>query len=167
MKQNKTIQDIQQPTEKRKANYSLLKIFKKFEQVSDYLSDGTCGNIQWKINGDFDLESMVYKGGLFNGKAFYEVVSSPMLLARLVSAGLTPKVFGQEGYKVTWSFVLKHKSTGRIVTFYDYKGAASVGSCMSGLEEEKFLKDVFTLCKALSNVRFPHPYDGCVVGEIA
>lgn len=152
---------------RRNANYKLLEIFDKFESLpSTPYTDGVnfCGNIKHELEG-YDPKNGTYNGPI---GCFYEEVSAPMLLARLVSAGMQVKVEGQDGYKTTWEVVLKHKSTGHIIYFYDYKGGSSIGSnILSKKESPKFFKDVVTLCKALKNDRFPHPYDGCVVGEIA
>jgi hypothetical protein len=149
----KTIQDIQQPEEQGGANYKLLSVFNKFEilETNDIHLNGTSGNIQRAL--------------VKAGESYYTRVSAPMLLARLVSAGCKPMIEGQDGYKTTWAIALKHKRTGTIVTFYDYKGASSFGS--SGCESLQFKKDVVKVLNALADPTFPHPYDGCVVGEIA
>lgn len=165
------IQDIKQPIKRRNADYKLLDALKPFIQGTDNDLNNTCGNIQNVFqefnrdnNGEWNYKT---KYGPDNQDAFYNLVSAPMLLARLVSAGFKPIVEGQDGYKVTWIMVLKHEPTGCILTFYDYKGASSYGSCMAGLENKAFQRDVLKVLKALMNPRFPHPYDGCVVGEIA
>jgi len=162
------IQDIKQPTERRNADYKLLDALKPFIQGTDNDLNNTCGNIQ-SVFEDYILTDNSYKTkyGLNRQKAFYDLVSAPMLLARLVSAGFKPIVEGQDGYKVTWIMALKHEPTGCTLTFNDWKGGSSYGSCMAGLENKAFRRDVLKVLKALMNPRFPHPYDGCVVGEIA
>lgn len=155
---------------RRDADYKLLKITEAFEPASPALSEGTCGNIQSLVIGDYwerhDTKLVENK----SYKPLYERVSAPMMLARLCAlfGGLQIDVRGQEGYKVTWTIVLKHKATGHIVTFYDYKGAPSFGSDVYGDSAPKsFVSDVKKLVEVLSNDRCPHPYDGCVVGEVA
>lgn len=150
------IKDVVQPEESRKANYKLLDAFNDFESVSDEFSKGTYGNIQ----------NVIYPNWV-KVPRFYDEVSAPMLLARLVSAGFTPSVQGQNGYKTTYNFTMRHKRSGCIVTFYDYKGASSFGACERGHSNKKFQMVLKKIIKALTNPRFPHPYDGCVVGEIA
>lgn len=147
------------PTIKTRRNNDpkLLTPFKKFTQVkiADFYADGsrmTCANITRHIDD-----------------SFYESVSAPYLLARLVAAGFVPEVVGIDGYKTTFDFMLKHNATGRVLTLYDYKGGSSFGTEFTSLDDvpKDFLKDVKAVIKALSNDRFPHPYDGCVIGEIA
>lgn len=143
----------------RNANYKLLEAFKGFEQGAEEQRCGTSGNIASIL--------FPYTPGDENHKSFYDLVSAPMLLARLVSAGFSPIVEGQAGYKVTWTVILIHKETGCTLTFYDYKGASSFGASIDGYNSKKFIAAVKKLTEALADERFPHPYDGCVVGEIA
>jgi len=133
---------------RRNADYSILEIFEKFDAFKP-MHDQTNGNIGMRKELSW----------------FKDAVNSPMLLARLVSAGVPIIVLGQDGYKITWETQLVHIKSGGVITFYDYKGGVSFGS--NGELSDEFLNDVHTLLKALSNERFPHPYDGCVVGEEA
>lgn len=157
---------------RRNHNKELLDACEAFEMATHkevYNNDtSTCGNIIDMVNGEYVLDGK-YKGGIFkNNKPFHEQVSAPYLLSRLVAAGFTPDVCGQEGYKVTWIVYLKHKQSGHFVTFYDYKGASSIGSDVYGDKApNELVSDLRSLAKALADNRFPHPYDGCVVGEIA
>lgn len=95
-------------------------------------------------------------------------VAAPYVLARLCAMfeGLHIAVGGQSFYKTTWQVALRHKESGLLLTLYDYKGAFSYGGPV-GLLTEEYKRDAKALIAALSNDRFPHPYDGCVVGEIA
>src|SRR5690606_1098813 len=165
---SKNIQDIKQPSgdKRRQANYDLLKAFANFEQADPMAVNGTYGNIQMDFE-DYDYKTGKYKTKYGKNKPFYYLVSAPMLLARLIAAGFTPRVSGQDGYKVTYTFTLRHIPTGCILTFYDYKGASSFGACKKGHENKDFQADALRVIKALINPKFPHPYDGCVVGEIA
>lgn len=137
----------------RNADYKLLNKVKNFEP-SNASVVGTCANLQYGLD-----------------ESLYDKVSAPMLLARLCSLfeHLKIDVHGQSGYKITWNIVLKHTPTGHIVTFYDYKGGASWGSDVISVKDapKEFIQDLKKLLKVLTNERCPHPYDGCVVGEVA
>lgn len=138
--------------ESRNADYKLLLIAEKFEPIGHENIIGTCANFKESV-GDI-----------------YEQVSAPYALARLCALfkGLKIETGGQEFYKTTWETVLKHKKSGNIITFYDYKGSISYGSNISSVDKDnKFIEDVKKLLSVLSNDRCPHPYDGCVVGEVA
>lgn len=138
----------------RDADYSLVVDALPFEPVGSESFSGTCANIK---------EDLGLTG-------FYDMVESPYLLARLCALfdGLKVEAYGQESYKVTWQTALKHKETGHILAFYDYKGGASLASSVYGKNApDKFLSDAKNLIEALVDDRCPHPYDGCCVGEIA
>lgn len=159
---------------RRNHNRNLLSAMEAFEIADPELIEGTCGNIASLVNPTFDKNPKTGNwesvGGLFKGKHFYDKVSAPFLLAKLVASfpGLKVSCEGQDGYKVTWTVVLKHKATGAIFTFYDWKGAASIGSNLMPSDVKGQLKaDFLLLIKALADPRFPHPYDGCVIGEVA
>lgn len=149
-----------EPQKRRDADYGLLAITKQFKNEPDTEKIvGTCANIRDTVEKDLEYED-----------CFYSQVSAPYVLARLCALfeDLTIQVCGQEGYKVTWQVILTHKKTGHVITFYDYKGGISYGSDVFGAKTPKsFIKDVQTLLNVLKNDRCPHPYDGCVVGEIA
>ena len=157
----------------RNANYELLESVSAWEPAPSDSMGGTCGNIQYHVNGEYDFDSRKYKGGILGGKSLYDAVQAPYLLARLMAGftGLQVSANGQEAYKTTWDTAIKHKRTGAIVTFYDWKGAASIGSCDKALSlvktDKGFKADLKALVRALTDERFPHPYDGCTVGEIA
>lgn len=147
---------------RRNHDKSLLEIADKFKPTSIDRIYGTCGNIKQDVEGNFDTKDW--------DKCFAAAVAAPYLLARLCAmfAGLQIQSNGQEEYKVTWKVVLEHVETGHVVTFYDWKGGSSFGSDVSGENAPKpFISDVKKLIQSLRNDRFPHPYDGCVIGEIA
>lgn len=159
---------------RRNNNRKLLDVLNAFEPANPDDIAGTCGNIQSVINPKFDINPKTGKwenvGGIFKGKCFYDKVSAPYLLAKLAASypGVQISTEGQDGYKVTWTIALKHKDTGATFTFYDWKGAASFGSNIFPDELKGQLKmDFILLIKALADPRFPHPYDGCVIGEVA
>lgn len=163
------VKDIIQPKpeDRRKHDPKLLAPFSKFVPEPDPEAVyGTSGNLQ------FVFEPYSLKGGtqslIHNGQErFYDLVSAPMLLTRLVAAGFSPIVEGQEGYKCTWRVQMRHKETGHLLTLYDYKGGSSYGSDDAFLKCEQSKADALEVLKALIDARFPHPYDGCCVGEIA
>lgn len=162
------IKDIQQPEKSRNHDIRLLKPFEAFEPVeSQDDTYGTSGNIKVEFE-KWNIGSNTYKTpyGKDSQKPFYDLISAPMLLARLAASGVA-SIFCERTYKTTFYGAMKHKETGCIVTFYDWKGASGYGSCRKGLENEAFKKDVIKVLRALINPRFPHPYDGCVIGEIA
>lgn len=159
---------------RRQGKRNILAALDAFEPANDHDGVGTCGNIKSLFDPEYDVKTGKYKGGIFNNKPFYEAVDAPYLLAKLVAGyrGLNVNAEGQEAYKVTWMVVLRHKETGAIVTFYDWKGGSSFGSdIMPALAESvgyrSFKVDLTNLLKALTHKNFPHPYDGCSIGEIA
>lgn len=154
---------MSEATNRRSANYGLLKGLAPFTPSKDTSDrDGTSGNIQFQVNGQDG------PGMLNEGKSLYELVSSPMLLSRLCAGfeGLTVETSGQSAYKITWFVALVHSTSGIIVTFYDWKGAASIGSSV-GRADGQFRRDLELLLRSLTDDAFPHPYDGCRVGEMA
>ena len=159
---------------RRNANYKLLGSLEAFEAVDSSLSDGTHGNIEGLVNGEIkrnDKKEYKYVGGAFKGgKSIWQAISAPFLLAKLVASfrGIKIETHGQNAYKITWMAVLKHKESGAIITFYDWKGGASIGSNLNPDEVTPELKkDLFALVRALADPHFPHPYDGCSIGEVA
>lgn len=148
----------------RNHNPKLLAVVHKFEPTDITRIGSTCAYIQNLIEPQrFEL------GGNWE-ETLAAKVSAPYVLARLCSLfnGLQIKSSGQDAYKVTWETALKHKETGHVVTFYDYKGGISYGSNVYSKETPKaFVRDLKKLIKTLADDRCPHPYDGCVVGEIA
>jgi len=145
-------------TKARNANYKLKDVAKLFSPGLPEAAEGTCGNIRRQIEGD------TWRGSIG------ESTSAPYLLARLCALfeDLRIQTSGQSGYKCTWATVLVHPETGHVVTFYDYKGSAAFGSDVYGKNAPKaFIRDLKKLIRALKDDRCPHPYDGCVVGEVA
>jgi hypothetical protein len=153
-------------TESRNANYELLKKLEAFEPETDFdRINGTCANIKSQVEGKPDLANFFE-----HYKTTLSAVPAPLVLSRLCAGfkGLRIQVGGQENYKTTWDTILRHKKTGHVVTFYDYKGGISYGSNVYGARaDEEFIQDLKDLIEALKDPRFPHPYDGCVVGEEA
>jgi hypothetical protein len=151
----------------RNADYKLLEKTQDFEVITQEKlwknHESTCGNITSVLKINPKTKKYESPGAIYN------LVSAPFLLARLCALfkNLDISANGQEAYKTTWNTALKHKKTGHVITFYDWKGAASYGSNNEALDDKEFIKDATKLIKALCNDRCPHPYDGCVVGEVA
>lgn len=163
-----------QPKKSRNGNYKLLEkeVLKEFIPVKLPDDIGTCGNIDNEIEPMPNWRDNNWEKAREN--RFHRKISAPYLLATLcaIFKGLVIDTEGQEGYKVTWFVALQHKQTGKYITFYDYKGGTSYGSDYypakrKSATDKQFLKDVKTLLKIISDERFPHPYDGCVIGEEA
>ena len=150
-------------TENRNANYDLLDIVKKFKPTGINRMEGTCANIKDLVE-PWDAYTYDFDETLCG------MVSAPYILSRLCALfeGLKIDVGGQRDYKITWCTVLEHKESGFVVTFYDHKGGISYGSDIYGDKTpDSFIKDLQQLIEVLKNDNCPHPYDGCVVGEIA
>lgn len=155
------VETFSRPTAKgRTADRKLLEVAKLFVPAKGLdVMEGTSGNIQADIKGNQEYEDTIAW-----------TTAAPYLLARLCALfeGLQVETHGQTAYKITWSTCLVHPETGHRLTFYDWKGCSSIGSDVSGKEVPKaFLRDVKKLIKVLQDDKCPHPYDGCVVGEVA
>jgi len=137
---------------RRQADYSLLNSTKNFAPTE--MPESSHG-----IGYDFKKEDL--------GGYLYELVSAPMGLARLIAAykGLNITTGGQQNYKTTWETALKLNDSNLVITFYDFKGAFSIGANQDPTDSEWV--QIIELLKAIVNNQFPHPYDDCVVGEVA
>lgn len=142
------------------------RILAKWEKSDDSVS--TCGNVRPSfIDGVFRFRFKNEPWDLT--QEFYNAISSAFLLYRLVCilpAGWI-ELRGVEGEETVWNVYLKHKKTGKTLSIYDYKGAASAGSEFDELDEapESFQKDSLELFNFLISDKCPHPYGitaGCV-----
>lgn len=163
--------------QERKGDYSLLHKIKNFKWVKGDLSG--CGNIceELKVNKrshkpSFGRKRFMDPGYDKEGEkyvAFYQAIPSCLLLYRLgcLFKG-KPNFEGPSGYKVTWSFSLKHKS-GWVLTFGEWKGGALFWLDENNSEElpKDFKKDVLDLLEVLLHKNCPHPYDELVAGSVA
>ena len=98
-------------------------------------------------------------------------ISSALVLYRLICMLKKPHVIaeGADGYKVPWCIYLKHKKTGAVVCFSEWKGSFGFRTHFSTPEEtpKEFLDDIkFVIDLILSN-NSPHPYDSTVAGSCA
>lgn len=73
---------------------------------------------------------------------------------------------GPDGYKTVWSIGLRHKETGQIVIFREWKGGLSLG-CSDNDFNSKSGKDIKRLLSLMVNGQILHPYDGTRAGCVA
>ena len=161
----------------RDGDYSLLEKIKNFEWI-DEEAEG-CGNVcsELKVNIKTHRPSFGRKRFMDPGYeeeekkyvGFYQAIPSCLLLYRLgcLFEG-RPRFEGPEGYKVTWSFSLRHTS-GERITFGEWKGGALFwlyAGNSDGLPKD-FKKDVLKLLGVLLHKNCPHPYDSLVAGSVA
>jgi len=149
----------------------------KWEPQMDMDADGN-GNIKPVM--DRDTGKFLFKEYDF-GKGNYaefqedyasisEAISSAMLLYRLLCHYKCTVISeGPDGYKTVWWVTLKHKATGEMLTFGEWKGAAGVWTKFVHQKEapKVFIKDMLLLLEELCAQDCPHPYDRCVAGSIA
>lgn len=137
---------------------------------------GTCGNVVPHYDREtkkftFKDDSIELGWTEFNKRyaMFYDVISSPMLLYRLLCILHAPVRVPTEAYKSVWWVTLKHKETGAILQFGEWKGAAGTWTIYHDSAElpKSFAKDMLALCNELAAKDCPHPYDGCVAGCVA
>jgi hypothetical protein len=101
------------------------------------------------------------------------VISSAFLLYRLMSMKFYPR-FPQNGeedecYKSIWGVSLKHKTSGQILNFNDYKAGWHLGMIYSRPSEmpSDFKEDVLQLLNFLISNQIVHPYDLTISGSVA
>ena len=101
------------------------------------------------------------------------VISSAFLLYRLMSMKFPPR-FPQNGeedefYKSIWAVSLKHKQSGQILNFNDYKAGWHLGMIYSDPKDipTDFREDVLQLLNFLISNQVVHPYDLTVSGSVA
>jgi len=104
---------------------------------------------------------------MFKQVGFWRAIPAALLAYRLACTfeGAI-KAYGQEGYKVTWDFPLKHKATGELIKFGEWKGGAlfwTNGDEVKGAHK----KDMLELLTYLVSDTCAHPYDGVVAGSVA
>jgi hypothetical protein len=100
-----------------------------------------------------------------------EVISSALLLYRLlVLFTAKVKVDPARGrYKCVWWITLKHKETGELLMFGEWKGAAGIWTRFSNHKElpPTYKADMLELMNTLADPKCPHSYDGLVAGSVA
>ena len=96
------------------------------------------------------------------------IISSANLLYRLccLFQNLPVDITGPSGYKVVWTAYVKHKASGKVFGFSEWKGAALYRMPTRELEDE-WVDGWIELLDLLCSDHCPHPYDGVVAGSIA
>jgi hypothetical protein len=148
-----------------------------FEPVAQ-LPDSFCGNIYFGLAYDLATQKFKYLTGknaavaAYDDPAYaplYRVMPSALWLYRLLCLfQCTVHSEGPDGYKTVWSVGLKHKATGEVIIFREWKGAFSLGHHGIGrVKNGTFERDLLALLTALASPDCPHPYDGTVAGSVA
>jgi len=155
----------------RKANYKrAAKITSVWEPISPKDQE-LCGNVRPNFNtvtkkfvfGNHDCFSKGYAG-------MWEAISSALLLYRLLCLYKAPvETFGPDGYKVIWWVALRHKETGEVLMFGEWKGAAGTWTRFHDHKElpKTFKRDTLSLMNLLISDQCPHPYDELTAGGVA
>lgn len=138
--------------------------------------DTTCegiGNIRPLFDTEknkFFFESTKHKGNRDKDLSMWQVISSPFLLYRLLTTFKAPvETLGPEGYKCIWWITLKHKETGEVLSFGEWKGAAGIWTRFHSSTElpKAFKRDTLEILNYLVSDTCAHPYDGLVAGSVA
>ena len=99
------------------------------------------------------------------------VMSSALFLYRLLCLFETEVQVEpiNDRYKCIWWITLKHKESGELLQFGEWKGAAGTWTRFHCLEDlpETFKRDYVLLLNELCSKDCPHPYDGLVAGSVA
>jgi hypothetical protein len=127
----------------------------------DLISDSPDSDLRLSFHhsDDLTLHSSLQK--LNNG--FLKRVSSQLLLYRLTVTFGMPPPKELDGYKSCWEVDLQHCDGASVLSFWDYKGAASVG--FDGTTEAS--ADALKLLNFLIGEGCRHTYDRIVAGTIA
>ena len=98
----------------------------------------------------------------------HKAISSANLLYRLccLFQGLSVDIEGQSKYKWVWAAYVKHKASGKVFGFSEWKGAVTYQMPTRELEDE-WVDDWFELLDLLCSDHCPHPYDRLVAGSVA
>ena len=106
-------------------------------------------------------------GNIAINRPIHSLITASLLLGRLCAEfnHLCIGTFGDTADKITWETAIRHKKSGCIIRFYDYKGEASFGNIdkSGNYQDESFLKDLDALLSHLTHELFPHPYDGLTI----
>lgn len=94
--------------------------------------------------------------------AFWQRISSQLLLYRVAVTFGMPPPRELDGYKSCWEVKLKHPD-GSTLTLYDFKAAAS----LQFLGSRAAADDALELINFLAGMNCPHTYDGVIAGRLA
>lgn len=150
------------------------KITDKWEPIPKAVD--TCGNVRPLFNTE--TKRFGFSGNEFGSTGskyvgMYRVISSALLFYRLFLLwAFQWNVCDNEGknrYKCIWWLTIKHKETGDILQFGEWKGAAGIWTVHHSPKElnPTYKKDLLELMNFIVSDKVPHPYDGCVAGSVA
>jgi len=140
----------------------------KWEWTSEF-TDGN-GNVNYDCSFDLDKGTINWGNHDFvNELGLANLISSPLLLYRLISIFFAPPETPGNPYKTIWWYSIKHKKTGKALGFGEWKGASGFWLTESGHKQLKqpFKSDLEELLLFLVSDQIPHPYDGCTSGQVA
>lgn len=157
-------------TQERTGNYELRdKIAAKWDNFSGFVEG--CGNCCHEFYFDSNKQTFAFITDYPNDATLiplYRIISPALLLYRLMATFFcSPKC--EDGYKMIWHYNLKHKETGKAVSFSEWKGAAGfwVTDHTSTKLSNEFKKDLIELVNYLISNECAHPYDNLVAGSVA
>jgi len=145
----------------------------KWEPVEPPPGFASCANVcpdYDRTTGKFVFQPAGHPADHSRYPGMFEVISSALLLYRLLCLfKATVETEGPNGYKCIWWVNLKHKETGEILRFGEWKGAAGVWTRFHRDEElpESYKRDMLLLLDELVAEDCPHPYDGNIAGSVA
>lgn len=158
-------------TQERTGNYELRdKIATKWANY-DKRVDG-CGNVNHDFYFDTVKQTFLFDSNPKHGDtryiSIYRIISPALLLYRLISTFFgNPKC--EDGYKSIWEYNLLHKSSGRSISFSEWKGAAGfwLPETDSKKVNSELKADLIELMNYLISNECAHPYDNLVAGSVA
>ena len=154
---------------KRMGNYEIRDLVLAKWEHSNKSENGN-GNVNYDCSFDLSEGRVVWGEHNFAKiLGLANIISSPLLLYRLISIFHGNTTVVKDPYKTIWWYNIKHKETGRILVFGEWKGAAGFWLPESSHAELKqpFKSDLEELLLFLISDQIPHPYDGCTSGQIA
>lgn len=137
---------------------------------TEEFEEGMCGNIRPQWNPDkYSFEWVEGLGALSTHLSMSRVISSALLVYRLMCLFGGPVTVESDRYKCIWWVGLRHKGTDDVFMLGEWKGAAGIWTKYHKLQELKkeFADDILALLNKLCSEDCPHPYDGTVAGSVA
>ena len=158
-------------TQERTGNYDYRdKILEHWEFTHTRVNG--CGNCHSDFYYDTQESTFIFSGkGHYADERYismYQIMSPALLLYRLIAT-----FFGapecSDGYKQIWHYNLKHKESGKIISFSEWKGA--IGFWLPETDYKKltpiFRNDLIELMNYIVSNECAHPYDNLVAGSVA
>jgi len=149
-----------------KTQYSIASEFEPLNSLPDSYS----GNCYFNMHFNTKTKRVSFKNEYWKDDfriSICEAIPTCVVLYQLLCL-YTCKVFssGPDGYKGVWEIPLKHKKTGQIVIFREWKGGFSLG-CPDAKFNPETMTDVKHLLNLMINRKILHPYDGTVATTVA